>query len=166
MKRWLVVAITGLGLAIAWSAPASAAPVTSVLAGQTISGSPIPCVTQPDGVRVCHGSDNGGGPADLRLKSFDGVALEVYVVLPPAPATGSDGNYPFVDQSHGWGGMAGGANDTQYYGPTADALAGLRRPAADRARLWRLVRQGDPAERARPLPQRLHPDRRRPLRGA
>jgi hypothetical protein len=123
MKRRLVMAITGLGLAIAWSAPASAAPVTSVLAGQTISGSPIPCVTQPDGVRVCHGSDNGGGPADLRLKSFDGVALEVYVVLPPAPTTGSDGNYPFVDQSHGWGGSAGGANDTQYYGPTADALA-------------------------------------------
>ncbi|MEA2146409.1 MAG: type transport system ATP-binding protein [Solirubrobacteraceae bacterium] len=123
MKRWLLVAITGLGLAIAWSAPASAAPVTSVLAGQTISGSPIPCVTQADGVRVCHGSDNGGGPADLRLKTFDGVALEVYVILPPAPATGSDGNYPFVDQSHGWGGSAGGANDTQYYGPTADALA-------------------------------------------
>jgi dienelactone hydrolase len=123
MKRWLVVAITGVGLATAWSAPASAGPVSSVLAGQTISASPIPCVAQPDGVRVCHGSDNGGGAADLRLKSFDGVALEVYVILPPAPATGSDGNYPLVDQSHGWGGSAGGPNDTQYYGPTADALA-------------------------------------------
>jgi hypothetical protein len=102
---------------------AAAAPVTSVLGGQTIGGGAIPCVSQSDGVRVCHGSDNGGGPADLRLKSFDGVPLEIYVILPPAPTSGPDGNYPLVVQSHGWGGSAGGPNDTQFYGPTADTWA-------------------------------------------
>jgi dienelactone hydrolase len=115
--------VAALGVATAVTAPASAAPVSSVLAGQTISGNPIPCATQPDGVRVCHGSDNGGGPLDLRLKTFDGVPLEVYVILPPAPATGTDGNYPFIVQSHGYGGSAGGPTDTEYFSPTADALA-------------------------------------------
>jgi dienelactone hydrolase len=115
--------VMAMVLAAIMSPAAGAAPVTSVLAGQTISGQPIPCVAQADGVRVCHGSDNGGGASDLRLKTFDGVPLEVYVILPPAPATRADGDYPFVVQSHGWGGSAGGPNDTQYYGPTADALA-------------------------------------------
>jgi hypothetical protein len=45
----------------------------------------------PDGVRSCHGADGGGGVADLRLKSFDGSPLEVYVILPPAPGSGPDG---------------------------------------------------------------------------
>jgi hypothetical protein len=59
----------------------------------------------------------------MRLKSFDNTPLEVYVILPPAPSSGTDGNYPLVVQSPGWGGSAGGANDTQYFGPTADAWA-------------------------------------------
>jgi dienelactone hydrolase len=109
--------------ALTAAAPAAGATVTQVLAGQTISGNPIPCLAQSDGVRVCHGSDNGGGPSDLRLKTFDGVPLEIYVILPPAPTSGSDGNYPLIVQSHGWGGSAGGPNDTQYYGPTADSWA-------------------------------------------
>jgi hypothetical protein len=94
-----------------------------VFAGQTMSGNPIPCTTQSDGVRVCHGTDNGGGSADLRLKAFDGSPLEVWVILPPAPRSGSDGHYPFVVQSHGWGVPPTGRNDTQFYGPTADAWA-------------------------------------------
>jgi hypothetical protein len=105
------------------AAPAQAASITSVFAGQTMSGNPIPCATQSDGVRVCHGTDNGGGTADLRLKAFDGSPLEVWVILPPAPRSGSDGHYPFVVQSHGWGVAPTGPNDTQFYGPTADAWA-------------------------------------------
>jgi hypothetical protein len=106
-------------------APAQAsAAITSVFGGKTVSGNPIPCTAQSDGVRVCHGSDGGGGPNDLRLATFDGAgALEVYVILPPAPSSGSDGPYPEIVQGHGWGGSAGGPNDTQFYGPTADSWA-------------------------------------------
>lgn len=108
---------------LVFAASASASPVTSVFAGHTVSGAPIPCVAQSDGVRVCHGTDGGSPASDLRLKAFDGVPLEVYVILPPVPASGSDGNYPLIIQSHGWGNQAGGPNDTQFYGPTADTLA-------------------------------------------
>ncbi len=123
MRRFCTSVVMAMVLAAIGSPAAGAAPVSSVLGGQTISGNPIPCVTQADGVRVCHGSDNGGGASDLRLKTFDGVALEIYVILPPAPASGADGPYPLIVQSHGWGGSAGGPNDTQFYGPTADTLA-------------------------------------------
>ena len=97
--------------------------MTSVFAGHTVSGAAIPCTPQSDGVRVCHGSDGGSPALDLRLKAFDGVPLEVYVILPPAPASGSDGNYPLIIQSHGYGNKANGPDDTQFYGPTADTLA-------------------------------------------
>jgi acetyl xylan esterase AXE1 len=122
MKRCLLVLVAAFVAAVV-AAPAQAASITSVFAGQTMSGNPIPCATQSDGVRVCHGTDNGGGTADLRLKAFDGSPLEVWVILPPAPRSGSDGHYPFVAQSHGWGVPPTGPNDTQFYGPTADAWA-------------------------------------------
>jgi acetyl xylan esterase AXE1 len=122
MRRCLLVLVAAFVVAVV-AAPAQAASITSVFAGQTMSGNPIPCATQSDGVRVCHGTDNGGGTADLRLKAFDGSPLEVWVILPPAPQSGSDGHYPFVVQSHGWGVPPTGPNDTQFYGPTADAWA-------------------------------------------
>lgn len=122
MRRCLLVLVAAFVAAVV-AAPAQAASITSVFAGQTMSGNPIPCATQSDGVRVCHGTDNGGGTADLRLKAFDGSPLEVWVILPPAPRSGSDGHYPFVVQSHGWGVAPTGPNDTQFYGPTADAWA-------------------------------------------
>jgi len=122
MRRCLLALVAAFVAAVV-AAPAQAASITSVFAGQTMSGNPIPCATQSDGVRVCHGTDNGGGTADLRLKAFDGSPLEVWVILPPAPRSGSDGHYPFVVQSHGWGVAPTGPNDTQFYGPTADAWA-------------------------------------------
>jgi hypothetical protein len=113
----LACSIVALGVC----APAAAtASVTSVLAGKTVSGQPIPCAVQAAGVRVCHGDDGGLAGPDLRLKSFDGAPLEVYVILPPAPRSGGDGPYPLVVQSHGWGGNATGlANSTAYVGPGA-----------------------------------------------
>ena len=45
------------------------------------------------------------------------------MILPPAPASGTDGNYPLIVQSHGWGGQAGGPSSTEYTGPTGDAWA-------------------------------------------
>jgi hypothetical protein len=92
--------------------------VTDVLAGHTPSGQAIPCVTQPDGVRVCHG-DYDGPDGDLRLSSFDGTPLAVYITLPPVPSSGVDGGYPLVVQSHGWGAPPSGPDDPQYGGPTA-----------------------------------------------
>jgi len=106
------------------SAGASGSPIQSVFAGQTISGAGIPCTAQSDGTRVCYGTyDNGTGGTDLRLKSFDGTPLALYVTLPPVPASGADGPYPLIIQSHGWDEPPTGPNDTQYYGPTADAWA-------------------------------------------
>ncbi|HET7051094.1 MAG TPA: CocE/NonD family hydrolase [Solirubrobacteraceae bacterium] len=122
MRRCLLVLVATFVVASVAS-PAQAAPITSVFAGQTMSGNPIPCTAQSDGVRVCHGTDNGGGSADLRLKAFDGSPLEVWIILPPAPGSGSDGHYPFVVQSHGWGDPPLGPDDTQFYGPTADTWA-------------------------------------------
>ncbi len=100
-------------------AGASASPILSIFAGRTVSGAAIPCVAQPDGTRVCHGTYSSSGGNDLRLASFDGQPLAVYVTLPPAP----DGPYPLIIQSHGWGVPPSGPGDTQYYGPTADVWA-------------------------------------------
>ncbi len=109
-----------LSAATLLAAPASAsAAITGVFAGRTISGAAIPCVAQPDGTRVCHGTYSSSGGSDLRLASFDGQPLSVYVTLPAAP----DGPYPLIIQSHGWGVPPTGPGDTQYYGPAADAWA-------------------------------------------
>lgn len=107
---------------IALPAVASAAD-DGVLARHTMAGQAIPCVAQPDGVRVCHGAESGSAATDLRLKSFDGAPLALYVTLPPASASGRGGDYPLIVQSHGWGDPPSGPNDAQYGGPTADQWA-------------------------------------------
>jgi X-Pro dipeptidyl-peptidase (S15 family) len=117
-------ALAVLGAALALAMPASAsAQITGVFARETVSGNAIPCTAQSDGVRVCEGMDGGGGASDLRLKSFDGTPLGLYVVLPPKPASGADGNYPLIVQSHGWDSPTAGPSDTQYFGPTGDQWA-------------------------------------------
>jgi dienelactone hydrolase len=97
----------------------ASAAITSVFAGHTVSGAAIPCTAQSDGTRVCHGTYSSSGGSDLRLKSFDGQPLAVYVTLPSA----SNNPYPLIIQSHGWGEPTTGPADSQYYGPTADAWA-------------------------------------------
>ena len=122
MRTLIGVAAIVAGLAL--GASSASAATTSVFGGQTVSGNPIPCVAQSDGTRVCHGTyNNGPGGSDIRLKSFDGTPLAVYVTLPPAPSSGTDGNYPLVVQSHGWGEPPTGPSDSQYYGPTGDSWA-------------------------------------------
>jgi hypothetical protein len=54
--------------------------------------------TPQEGVRFCPGS------VDKRIKTFDGVPLDVNVTL---PATGN-GPFPLVIQLHGWGGSKSG----------------------------------------------------------
>src|SRR5947209_4106933 len=82
------------------AAPASAA--TTVLGGDTVSGAPITCAAQGDGVRVCHGHDETapGTAADMRFKGVAGTPLEVYVILPPGSGSGP---YPLIAQNHGYG---------------------------------------------------------------
>jgi X-Pro dipeptidyl-peptidase (S15 family) len=120
----LPTAVGSIAVVIGLLAPASAsASISSVLAGQTLSGNAIACVAQSDGTRVCQGSDGGGGAGDTRLKSFDGAPLALWVTLPPVPASGSDRAYPLMVLSHGWASPPSGPSDTQYFGPTADAWA-------------------------------------------
>jgi dienelactone hydrolase len=92
---------------------------TGVFAGHTMNGQALPCVAQSGGVRVCTGDEAGLGGSDLRFKSFDGTPLQVYVTLPAAPASGTDGDYPLMVQNHGWGDPPTGPTDPQYAGPTA-----------------------------------------------
>ncbi len=124
MERCWRAAAAWIAVAFGLIAPSSAsAAITTVLGGQTLSAAAIPCTAQADGVRVCAGTDGGGTSPDLRLKSFDGTPLAVDVILPPAPGSGADGSYPLVVQSHGYGGQVGGADSTEYFGPTADTWA-------------------------------------------
>ena len=70
------------------SSSGSSGATAGVLAGHTMNGQPIPCVAQADGVQVCHGDESGSTATDLRLKSFDGAPLDIYVALPPAGPSG------------------------------------------------------------------------------
>ena len=83
--RALIGLIATLSCVGAGASPAYAS-ISSVFAGQTVSGNAIPCVAQSDGVRVCHGTyNNGPGGSDIRLKTFDGTPLAVYVELQNRP---------------------------------------------------------------------------------
>jgi predicted acyl esterase len=72
-------------------APAAHAEVTSVFDGA------VACSTEADGTRFCGGSNT-------TVPTFDGVPIDVNVALPPAPAAGTDGDYPLVMVFHGYGG--------------------------------------------------------------
>jgi glycerophosphoryl diester phosphodiesterase/plastocyanin len=60
------------------------------------------CTTEAGGERLCQGT------MDSRVRTFDGVPLDVNVALPAKPAAGPDGGFPLLIQLHGWGGAKGG----------------------------------------------------------
>src|SRR5918999_4044525 len=64
----------------------------------------VDCVPR-DGVRWCEGT------IATRVKSFDGVPLDVNVTL---PETG-DGDFPLIIQLHGWGGRKNGLSDSREF---------------------------------------------------
>ncbi len=171
--HWSYVLATAAALAptpLAAGAPAGGRdPISSIFAGQTVSGAAIACTAQGNGTRECHGTyNNGTAGTDLRLKSFDGTPLAVYVTLPPAPSSGADGPYP-ADHPEPRLGRADHRSQRQpVLRPDGRrlGLAGLRRAPDHRPRVRRLLRQRGLARR-RPhrLPERLHPPRRRALRG-
>jgi predicted acyl esterase len=90
-------------LALAIVTPARAATVTAVFDGR------IPCVAA-DGVQSCIGD------LTSRVETFDGVPLDVNVILPPASM---EGPFPLVVDLHGW--SLGKSTSPQY---TAWAKAG------------------------------------------
>ncbi|HWA67954.1 MAG TPA: CocE/NonD family hydrolase [Mycobacteriales bacterium] len=125
--RRLSVSVVTVALAASSAATASAAggqtsaapPTASALgvfAGHTMDGSPMPCTTRSDGIRVCVGNESGVGKPDYRLASFDGTPLATYVTLPAAAAPAH--GYPLVVESHGWGDPPTGPGDHQYGGPS------------------------------------------------
>ena len=86
--------------ALAVPANAAAAPITSVFGGA------VTCTTQPGGSpvagqRFCQGTT--APYYSSPVPSFDGTPIDVAVTLPPAPASGEDGNFPVVGVYHGYG---------------------------------------------------------------
>jgi predicted acyl esterase len=100
--RKLIVLAGCVGALIA---PAAAqADIASVFGGD------VACTVQGNGVRFC-----GSTSPRSTTKAFDGVPIDVNVAFPPAPASGTDGNYPLVMMFHGYGGSKLGLSDMQHW---------------------------------------------------
>ena len=72
----------------------------------TLYGGDLACNPQPGegNVRLCGGETT----------TWDGkTQIDVNVVLPPAPGSGSDGPYPLIGVFHGWGGSKIGLEDAR-----------------------------------------------------
>jgi hypothetical protein len=82
-------------------APSAGAAITSVFSS---TPTPIPCVTQGNGVRLCDQATFSPAQARSTVKTFDGVPIDVRVAFPPAPASGPDGPYPLIMLFHGYAG--------------------------------------------------------------
>ena len=94
MRRALTISLALGALALA---PSAHAATTSVLGGD------LPCTTQESAgnVRLCSGVTH----------SFDGTKIDANVILPPAPAQGTEGPYPTIGFFHGWDGSKIGLTD-------------------------------------------------------
>ncbi len=90
MRKLIAISVVFAGLIFA---PAANAAITSVFGGD------VSCSVQTGGVRFC-----GSTAPRSTSKAFDNVPIDVNVAFPPAPASGSDGNYPLVMMFHGYGG--------------------------------------------------------------
>jgi Acetyl xylan esterase (AXE1)/Prolyl oligopeptidase family len=79
--------------------PSASAAIPSVFTG--MSSPPVGCSVQTGsstlGQRWCSGRPS-------RVATWDDTPIDVSVALPPAPATGPDGNFPLIGIYHGWGG--------------------------------------------------------------
>src|SRR5689334_18214331 len=95
-KRSHVAAFVA-ALAFFVTAPAADATITNVFSS---TATPIPCVTQGNGVRLCDQTTFSPAQARSTIKTFDGVPIDVRVAFPPAPASGPDGPYPLIMMFH------------------------------------------------------------------
>ncbi|MGX6448131.1 CocE/NonD family hydrolase, partial [Patulibacter sp. S7RM1-6] len=122
MKR-AIPALGAVAAALAF-APAARADVPAVF---TDAPTPVACTTQASDATVPNGSggtlDVAGqrwcgqsAPATSTVPTWDGTRIDVQVVLPPAQAGRTDGDYPVVGVFHGYGGEklpASNATDVQ-----------------------------------------------------
>jgi predicted acyl esterase len=90
MRKLLLMSVIAGALLVA---PSAQAAIPNVLGG-TVS-----CSVASDGVREC-----GSSSPRSTSPSWDGTPIDVNVAFPPAPASGTDGNYPLVIVGHGYGG--------------------------------------------------------------
>jgi predicted acyl esterase len=99
MERRLIRTSLAAGLILGTLAlaPSAQAAIPSVFGGD------VRCAPQPlaGDVRLCSGPTH----------TFDGTKIDVNVILPPAPAGGSDGPYPTIGTFHGWGGSKIGLDE-------------------------------------------------------
>jgi predicted acyl esterase len=88
--------------AFALAAVALLAAAPAAARATDLFGGDVECVAQPSAgeVRLCSGP----------TASWDGTKIDVDVILPPAPESGSDGPYPLIGDFHGWGGEKIGLN--------------------------------------------------------
>lgn len=92
MRKLKLISVGALAaLASLWLVAPAGATVESAFDGA------VTCETESDGARFC-------GGADTTVPTFDGVPIDVNLALPPAPASGQDGDYPLIMMFHGWGG--------------------------------------------------------------
>lgn len=114
--------LSAIVLSVATMAPATASAAITEVFTQP-GATPITCNTQASGaaagLRYCQGaytSQPSPAPPTVptTIPSWDGTPIDVAVVLPPAPASGPDGNFPTVGIYHGYGGskLFGAANPT------------------------------------------------------
>jgi hypothetical protein len=90
-KTKLSIATFMLALAGLAIAPAAHATIA------TAFGNQLTCTAGADGVRSCAGIVTPAG-------SRGGAPIDVNLFIPPAPASGPDGNFPIIGEFHGWGG--------------------------------------------------------------
>jgi predicted acyl esterase len=95
-----IAAFAFFGVFLAVSPRADAA-ITSVFSN---TATPIPCVTQGSGVRLCDQTTFVPTKPRSTIKTFDTVPIDVRVAFPPAPASGPDGPYPLAMIFHGYAG--------------------------------------------------------------
>jgi predicted acyl esterase len=94
-RRYLPALGAAIALSLAFAPASQAAYPADVFGG-------ITCTVQPSNgnVRLCSG----------QTATWDGTGIDVNVILPPAPPSGSDGPYPAIGTFHGWGGSKVGVD--------------------------------------------------------
>jgi predicted acyl esterase len=92
---------TAIACAFFVAAPTADAAITSVFSN---TATPIPCVTQGSGARLCDQTTFAPAQPRSAIKTFDSVPIDVRVAFPPEPASGPDGPYPLIMMFHGYAG--------------------------------------------------------------
>jgi Acetyl xylan esterase (AXE1) len=90
MRKLVLISVVAGSLLVA---PGAQAAIPSVLGGT------VTCSVASDGVRQC-----GSSSPRSTSPSWDRTPIDVNVAFPPAPSSGTDGNYPLIIIGHGYGG--------------------------------------------------------------